>query len=45
MLSIQIIENGVVRTVDVDGDTLVLWVRRDLLGMTGTKFGCGAAFS
>jgi len=35
--------NGVVRTVDVDGDTPVLWVLRDVLGMTGTKFGCGAA--
>ena len=29
--------------VDVDGDTPVLWVLRDVLGMTGTKFGCGAA--
>ena len=36
--------NGVVRTVDVDGDTPVLWVLRDVLGMTGTKFGCGAGF-
>ncbi len=35
--------NGVVRTVDVDGDTPFLWVLRDVLGMTGTKFGCGAA--
>ena len=32
--------NGVIRTVDVDGDTPVLWVLRDVLGMTGTKFGC-----
>ena len=35
--------NGVVRTVDVDGDTPLLWVLRDVLGMTGTKFGCGMA--
>ena len=35
--------NGVVRNVDVDGDTPLLWVLRDILGMTGTKFGCGAA--
>src|SRR5206468_7655870 len=35
--------NGVNRTVDVDGDTPLLWVLRDVLGMTGTKFGCGAA--
>ena len=33
--------NGVSRSVDVDGDTPVLWVLRDVLGMTGTKFGCG----
>ena len=33
--------NGVARPVDVDGDTPVLWVLRDVLGMTGTKFGCG----
>jgi isoquinoline 1-oxidoreductase subunit alpha len=28
--------------VDVDGDTPLLWVLRDVLGLTGTKFGCGA---
>jgi isoquinoline 1-oxidoreductase alpha subunit len=35
--------NGVKRTVDVDADTPLLWVLRDVLGMTGTKFGCGIA--
>ena len=35
--------NGVNRTVDVDSDTPLLWVLRDVLGMTGTKFGCGMA--
>ena len=30
-------------TVDVDGDTALLWILRDVLGMTGTKFGCGVA--
>src|SRR5712671_4798696 len=35
--------NGIDRTVDVDGDTPLLWVLRDVLGMTGTKFGCGMA--
>jgi isoquinoline 1-oxidoreductase alpha subunit len=35
--------NGSVRSVDVDGDTPLLWVLRDVLGMTGTKFGCGQA--
>jgi isoquinoline 1-oxidoreductase subunit alpha len=35
--------NGQAHTVDVDGDTPLLWVLRDVLGMTGTKFGCGVA--
>jgi isoquinoline 1-oxidoreductase alpha subunit len=35
--------NGEDRAVDVDGDTPLLWVLRDVLGMTGTKFGCGVA--
>lgn len=35
--------NGTPHSVDVDGDTPLLWVLRDLLGMTGTKFGCGMA--
>ena len=35
--------NGHVHSVDVDGDTPLLWVLRDVLGMTGTKFGCGVA--
>jgi len=35
--------NGKAQTVDVDGDTPLLWVLRDVLGMTGTKFGCGMA--
>lgn len=35
--------NGSTHEVDVDGDTPLLWVLRDLLGLTGTKFGCGMA--
>jgi isoquinoline 1-oxidoreductase alpha subunit len=35
--------NGAAHDVDVDGDTPLLWVLRDVLGMTGTKFGCGMA--
>ncbi len=35
--------NGDTRSVDVEGDTPLLWVLRDVLGMTGTKFGCGIA--
>lgn len=35
--------NGKKLRADVDGDTPVLWVLRDSIGLTGTKFGCGAA--
>ena len=35
--------NGTPHEVDVDGDTPLLWLLRDVLGMTGTKFGCGQA--
>ena len=35
--------NGVTHQVDVPSDMPVLWVLRDVLGMTGTKFGCGRA--
>jgi isoquinoline 1-oxidoreductase subunit alpha len=35
--------NGTERTVDVPGDMPLLWVLRDVVGLTGTKFGCGVA--
>ena len=35
--------NGTPKQVDVDGDTPLLWVIRDLLELKGTKFGCGKA--
>ena len=35
--------NGARREVDVPPDMPLLWVLRDVLGMTGTKFGCGMA--
>ena len=35
--------NSTVHSVDVDEDTPLLWVLRDTLGLTGTKFGCGKA--
>lgn len=35
--------NGTSRRVDADPDTPLLWVLRDDLGLTGTKFGCGVA--
>ena len=34
--------NGAIRQVDADPDTPLLWALRDILGMSGTKFGCGA---
>lgn len=35
--------NGETKTADVPADMPLLWVLRDVLGMTGTKFGCGMA--
>ena len=35
--------NGVRQSVDVEPDTPLLWVIREQLGLTGTKFGCGIA--
>ena len=42
-MAFSIVVNGNSHSVDVDGDTPLLWVLRDVLGMTGTKFGCGKA--
>ena len=39
----QLTVNGQVHDVDVSPDTPLLWVLRDLLKLTGTKFGCGIA--
>ena len=41
MISLNI--NGETKTLDVTDDTPLLWALRDVLGMTGTKFGCGIA--
>jgi isoquinoline 1-oxidoreductase alpha subunit len=35
--------NGKIHTVDADPNTPLLWVIREQLGMTGTKYGCGVA--
>src|SRR5262245_17056185 len=43
MAAIAIVVNGRTQTVDVEPDTPLLWVLRDALGLTGTKFGCGVA--
>jgi isoquinoline 1-oxidoreductase subunit alpha len=40
---ITLIVNGERRAVDVPSDMPLLWVLRDVLGLTGTKFGCGIA--
>lgn len=43
MSSISFMVNGKKQTVDVDPETPLLWVLRDTLELTGTKFGCGMA--
>lgn len=43
MAAYTITVNGEEQTVDVPSDTPLLWVLRDELGLTGTKFGCGIA--
>lgn len=43
MPAISFVLNGRSRTVQDPPDTPLLWVLRDTLGMTGTKFGCGIA--
>jgi len=42
-MKIQFKINGQSKSVDVDGNTPLLWVIRDLLELKGTKFGCGKA--
>ena len=39
MLTLNI--NGADRSIDIEADTPLLWVLRDELALTGTKFGCG----
>jgi aerobic-type carbon monoxide dehydrogenase small subunit (CoxS/CutS family) len=43
MAPVTLTVNGTAHTVDVAPDTPLLWVLRDTLGLTGTKFGCGIA--
>jgi isoquinoline 1-oxidoreductase alpha subunit len=43
MATFQVKVNGQTHTVDVLPDTPLLWVLRDAIGLTGTKFGCGIA--
>ena len=41
MITIDV--NGTQHKIDVEEDTPLLWVLRDIVGLTGTKFGCGIA--
>lgn len=42
-MAVEITVNGRVHAVDLPGDVPLLWVLRDALGLTGTKYGCGVA--
>jgi isoquinoline 1-oxidoreductase alpha subunit len=42
-MSISLMINGAAHAVDLPPDVPLLWALRDVLGMTGTKFGCGVA--
>ncbi|TIU08079.1 MAG: 2Fe-2S iron-sulfur cluster binding domain-containing protein, partial [Mesorhizobium sp.] len=39
----RLIVNGTPRDIEVDPDTPLLWVIREQIGLTGTKYGCGVA--
>ncbi len=42
-MNMSLTVNGQTHSIDVDGQMPLLWVLRDILGLTGTKFGCGVA--
>lgn len=42
-MSVQLNVNGTERTIEVDPEMPLLWALRDVLGLTGTKYGCGQA--
>lgn len=42
-MTIKITVNGRAEAIEAEADTPLLWVLRDTLGLTGTKFGCGVA--
>jgi isoquinoline 1-oxidoreductase subunit alpha len=42
-MSVALLVNGIAYTADVEPETPLLWVLRDSLKLTGTKFGCGIA--
>lgn len=40
-MALNLVVNGIKHVVDVEPETPLLWVLRDTIGLTGTKFGCG----
>jgi isoquinoline 1-oxidoreductase alpha subunit len=42
-MPVSLVVNGIAHTVDLEPETPLLWVLRDSLKLTGTKFGCGIA--
>ena len=42
-MTLTLTVNGQAHSLDIEPDTPLLWVLRDTLGLTGTKFGCGIA--
>ena len=44
MSEIRLTVNGAKKVVDVEDDTPLIWILRDSLSLTGTKFGCGVGF-
>ena len=43
MATLKLHVNGTDHSIEADPDMPLLWALRDLLGLTGTKFGCGEA--
>jgi isoquinoline 1-oxidoreductase alpha subunit len=41
MPAMHLVVNGIARSVDAEPDTPLLWILRDALNLTGTKYGCG----
>ena len=44
MASVKLTINGKTQTVDVPPEMPLLWVLRDVIGLTGTKYGCGSGY-
>lgn len=42
-MTVKLKVNGTLHELDIEPETPLLWVLRDNLGLTGTKYGCGVA--